>query len=138
MNSNKRLFPSYPFTPDDLSCLLWARTNHPAAHDAILQAENRATDEPARRPRADPYIRDCLAAIRRKMDRDAELAGWAEQAEVTAFGFEMQDRLVAIYGPVVLDPPERRVEAERVPESKPVRKKGVVAAAGGGGGGLWG
>lgn len=126
--SNCRL-NCYPFTEMDLSCLLWSRDHHQAAHDAIIQAENRATDDPSRRPRADAYIRDCLDAIRRRMAQ-------VEEAETIAFGFELQDRLVALYGPGVLDPPMIHPEPDNVPARPVKRKRGIVAA--GAGGGLWG
>jgi hypothetical protein len=135
-------FICYPFTPDDLSCLLWAAANHRPARDAIVQAENRATDDPGRRAWADAYIADCLANIRRCRQRleqeDAERDAVAEQAGVIAFGFAMQDRLVALYGPAVLDPPTAKDRAAEATGRAPAPKVGRKVKAAAGGGGLWG
>jgi hypothetical protein len=124
----KPTFHSYAFSDDDLSCLLWASDHHRSAHDAVIQAENRATDDPRRRAWADTYIADCLGNIRRRMEAEAERAAWAEQAAVIAFGFAMQDRLVERYGPVVLDPPDHNAAIAEVPvvkqKTKPKRQDG--------------
>jgi hypothetical protein len=134
----KPTFRSYAFSNDDLSCLLWARDHHRPAHDAVIQAENRATDDPRRRAWADAYISDCLGNIRRRMEAEAERAAWAEQAAVIAFGFAMQDRLVERYGPVVLDPPTEKDRAAGATEGPLAAKARRKAKAAAGGGGLWG
>jgi hypothetical protein len=133
-------FPCYPFTRDDLSCLLWARDTYRQAHDAIVEAEGRATDEPARRPKADAYIADCLASIRRRMARLAEesraAAAEDEGATDTMYGFATIDRLVELYGPGVLQPtPDVGGRAAEPVAVKPAKKVKQAACAGEG---LWG
>lgn len=61
-------FNCYPFTPADLTLLVWATTNLPAAAASIVTAENAATDDPSLRAANDAYIRDCIAAIARRCD----------------------------------------------------------------------
>lgn len=63
----------FPFTPSDLAVWQWAETHHPEAATAIWKAKNCT------------YIRDCLAAIRRRMEQ-------VEKADDTLYGFAMQEK----------------------------------------------
>lgn len=78
-------FTIYPFTTSDLALLVWADWHHPPAAAAIVAAENKATDDPSYRDKANAYIRDCLAAIRRRQE-------CVEKADDMLWGFAMQEK----------------------------------------------